>query len=640
MTTAGLLRQELHKQVQDLRTLYRSTLRLAVTDDLVEALFQIVADDLIMSTSLKRVLALYYNKDKDILECKAHRGFNGHPVSSPLKFEAVNGLMKRVYSQRESLNVIHFDSTDSIGSSMPTECQILEQDYVGSEKQRRQVINVCLVGEKATAIDFPHWTGLKEGSIFSLKEEDQTVKDLLGGSCSFLILPVVGDGNFLGYVLADKNSCDTPVSYCEARLASALVSHASELIARAARQKEMVDKIEQQNRELKIAHDQQAGFLEQSEHLKSFYESIIQNLKSGLITMNQQMEISHINRSAEEMLGYHKGDLIGKSIRVILSDSEKAEGCVLREQVEALDIDCGLVSEIKMQCKDGCQLPVEACFSVIMDSAQEIKGLSCIFRDISEKKLMEQHLARIERLASLGELTAGVAHEIKNPLAGINGALQILSQSFSTESPEWEVFKEIFRQIKRLDQSVQHLLEFAIPVKPNFCSIKLIDVINRTMLLVANRIKAERIETRVNLDSGHPPIQGDPYLLQQAILNILLNALDAMNPGGLLEIHTCWADKAAGCSRIKCISSLNRTFAQGVRVIIHDTGCGIAAKDLDSIFNPFCTSKTYGTGLGLSITHRIIEQHHGSIFVESDLDAGTIFIINLPCHQTETESLR
>ncbi|MCK4426771.1 MAG: PAS domain S-box protein, partial [Deltaproteobacteria bacterium] len=310
-------------------------------------------------------------------------------------------------------------------------------------------------------------------------------------------------------------------------MASALVSHASELIARAARQKEMVDKIEQQNRELKIAHDQQAGFLEQSEHLKSFYESIIQNLKSGLITMNQQMEISHINRSAEEMLGYHKGDLIGKSIRVILSDSEKAEGCVLREQVEALDIDCGLVSEIKMQCKDGCQLPVEACFSVIMDSAQEIKGLSCIFRDISEKKLMEQHLARIERLASLGELTAGVAHEIKNPLAGINGALQILSQSFSTESPEWEVFKEIFRQIKRLDQSVQHLLEFAIPVKPNFCSIKLIDVINRTMLLVANRIKAERIETRVNLDSGHPPIQGDPYLLQQAILNILLNALDA-----------------------------------------------------------------------------------------------------------------
>jgi hypothetical protein len=130
MTTAGLLRQEPHKQVQDLRTLYRSALRLAKTDDLVETLFQFVADDLIMSTSLKRVLALYYNKDKDILECKAYRGFNGHPVSSPLPFEAVNGLLKRVYSQRESLNVIHLDSIDSIGSSMPTECQILEQDYV------------------------------------------------------------------------------------------------------------------------------------------------------------------------------------------------------------------------------------------------------------------------------------------------------------------------------------------------------------------------------------------------------------------------------------------------------------------------------------------------------------------------------
>jgi PAS domain S-box-containing protein len=639
MTTVGLLRQEPHKQVQDLRTLYRSALRLAGTDDLVEALFQIVADDLVTAISLKRVLALYYDKDKGTLECKAHRGFNRHPVSSPLPFEAVNGLMKRVYSQRESLNVVHFDSTDSTGLSMPTECQILEQDYVGLEKQRRQVISVCLVGKKATATDFPHWTGLKEGSIFSLKEEDQTVKDLLGGPCSFLILPVVGDGNFLGYVLTDKNSCDTPVSYCEARLASALVSHASELIAKAAKQKEMLDKIEEQNRELKIAHDRLAGSLKQSEHLKSFYDSIIQNLKSGLITVNQKMEISHINKSAEEILGYHRGELIGKSIRTILSDSEKAEGCVLREQVEALEMDCGLVSEIKMQCKDGCQLPVEACFSVIVDSAQEIKGLSCIFRDITEKKLMEQHLARIERLASLGELTAGLAHEIRNPLAGINGALQILSQAFSTESPEREVFKELFGQIKRLDQSVHHLLEFAIPVKPNFCSIKLIDIINRTMLLMATRIKDERIETRVNLDSDHPPIQGDPYLLQQAILNILLNALDAMNPRGVLEIHTCWADKAAGCSRIKCISSLNRTFTQGVRVIVRDTGCGIATKDLDSIFNPFFTTKSHGTGLGLSITHRIIEQHHGSIFVESEPGAGTIFIINLPSNQVETESL-
>ncbi len=639
MTTAGLLRQEPHKQVQDLRTLYRSALRLAGTDDLVEALFQIVADDLVTAISLKRVLALYYDKDKGTLECKAHRGFNCPPVSSPLPFEAVNGLMKRVYSQRESLNVVHFDSTDSTGLSMPTECQILEQDYVGLEKQKRQVINVCLVGKKATATDFPHWTGLKEGSIFSLKEEDQTVKDLLGGPCSFLILPVVGDGNFLGYVLTDKNSSDTPVSCCEARLASALVSHASELIAKAAKQKEMVDKIEEQNRELKIAHDRLAGSLKQSEYLKSFYDSIIQNLKSGLITVNQKMEISHINKSAEEILGYHRGELIGKSIRTILSDSEKAEGCVLREQVEALEMDCGLVSEIKMQCKDGCQLPVEACFSVIVDSAQEIKGLSCIFRDITEKKLMEQHLARIERLASLGELTAGLAHEIRNPLAGINGALQILSQAFSTESPEREVFKELFGQIKRLDQSVHHLLEFAIPVKPNFCSIKLIDIINRTMLLMATRIKDERIETRVNLDSDHPPIQGDPYLLQQAILNILLNALDAMNPGGVLEIHTCWADKAAGCSRIKCISSLNRTFTQGVRVIVRDTGCGIATKDLDSIFNPFFTTKSHGTGLGLSITHRIIEQHHGSIFVESEPGAGTIFIINLPSNQMETESL-
>jgi len=630
MNKTGLLKQSPHGQLEDLRTLYRSALRLSESDDLIEAMFQIVADDLFSAVSLKRVLALYYDKNQGTLECKACRGFNDHDVFPPMSFEKVNGLLKRVYSSHEFLNVVHVDSADSNGLSTSTECRIFEQDHAGAEGQRRQAINVCLVGKKATAKDFPLWAGLKEGCVFLLEEEDQTVKDLLGGRRSFLILPVIGNGDFLGYILADKKSHDTPVSYGEARLASALVNHASGLIARAIRQKEMVDKIEEQNRELKVIQEQLAESLKHSEYQKSFYESIIQNLRSGLVTMDQYMEISHINKSAEKMLGYDEGELLGKSIRTILSEPEKAGDCILREQVEALDMDCGLISEMKMRCKDGCELLVESCFSVIVDSAQEIKGLSCIFRDIKEKKLMEQHLARMERLASLGELTAGLAHEIKNPLAGIDGALQILSQSFSKDSPEKDVFKELFGQIKRLDQSVHHLLEFALPAKPNLCPLKLIDIINKAMLLVSSRIKDERIETRVNLDSDHPTIQGDPYLLQQALLNILLNALDAMGPGGLLEIHTCWADKSYGCSRIKCISNLNRSFDKGVRVIIRDSGCGIDPKNFDSIFNPFFTTKNHGTGLGLSITHRIIEQHHGSIFLESEPGNGTIFIVNLP----------
>ncbi len=386
MNKTGFLKQAPHRQLEDLRTLYRSALRLSESDDLIEALFQIVADDLVSAISLKRVLVLYYDKKQGKLVCKACRGFNSHDVFPPLSFEKVNGLLKRVYSSHEILNVIQVDSSDSKGLSTSTECRILEQDYVGSEGQRRQAINICLVGKKATVKNFPSWAGLKEGSAFLLEEEDQTVKDLLGGRSSFLILPVIGNGNFLGYILADKKSSDIPVSYCEARLASALVTYASGLIARAIRQKEMIDKIEEQNRELKVIQEQLAESLEHSEYQKSFYESIIQNLRSGLVTMDQYMKISHINRSAEKILGYDKGELLGKSIRTILPEPEKVEDCVLREQVEALDMDCGLISEMTMRCKDGCELLVESCFSVIVDSMQDIKGLSCIFRDIKEKK--------------------------------------------------------------------------------------------------------------------------------------------------------------------------------------------------------------------------------------------------------------
>jgi len=436
-------------------------------------------------------------------------------------------------------------------------------------------------------------------------------------------------------VIADAGRDNTPVPYEDARLAAAIVRHASRPIILAKQQQEMLRKIEEQNWKLKEAKKELAQTLEQTEHLKSFYESIIQNLKSGLITVGQKMEITHVNKSAEEILGYSKEELLGQSIRTILPEPDQARRCIFREQVEALDLDTGHISQIELVAKDGEHIPVETCFSVITDSFEEIKGLSCIFRDITEERLQEQHMARIERLASLGELAAGVAHEIKNPLAGINGALQVLAQAFPRQSNEREIFTEILKQIKRLDQVVHQLLEFARPKKPDFKSINLIEIINRCLFLVGNRIAEGRIKTKISLDSDHPPLKGDPNLLQQAILNILLNALDAMEPGGTLEIHTCWMDKANSCAKFKCLSPINRTFHSGIRILIKDTGKGIPQEKLDTIFNPFFTTKQKGTGLGLAITHRIIEQHQGSIYVDSNPGKGTIFIINLPSKQIE-----
>ena len=284
--------------------------------------------------------------------------------------------------------------------------------------------------------------------------------------------------------------------------------------------------------------------------------------------------------------------------------------------------------------KDGHEIPTESCFSVITDADGTVTGLSCIFRDITERKAMEEYLARIDRLASLGEMAAGVAHEIKNPLAGIAGAMQILARDFPEGTPTREVFDEVFRQVQRLDAFVNNLLRFARPSKPQFKMVRLSEVLNSALFLASRQIQEKRIAIELNYGKDQPLIQGDQGLLQQVFLNIILNALDAMGPEGTLEIHICWTEKARLCPRAECLSSYSRT-QEGVKVVIRDTGSGIPPEQLSQIFNPFFTTKRSGTGLGLSISHRIVEQHQGTIFVESRVGSGTTFTICLPAVQDQ-----
>ena len=238
--------------------------------------------------------------------------------------------------------------------------------------------------------------------------------------------------------------------------------------------------------------------------------------------------------------------------------------------------------------------------------------------DRAKKELEQIHfeqMERADRLASMGEMAAGLAHEIKNPLTGIAAAITIINEDFESSDPRREIVNEVLEQIKRLDKTVNDLLFFGRPAPPEPTYADVNDILRKTLWFAAQHRGVKNIEKNLELQEGLPPVYVDPKQIQQVFLNLTLNALQAMPGGGTLSIRT---------------DRINRGDGAWIRVSIADTGPGIPQQILDKIFTPFFTTKAQGTGLGLAICHKLITQHHGNITVRSDDGTGTEFVIFLP----------
>jgi two-component system, NtrC family, sensor kinase len=239
----------------------------------------------------------------------------------------------------------------------------------------------------------------------------------------------------------------------------------------------------------------------------------------------------------------------------------------------------------------------------------------------AKKEAEEYHQAlvqRADRMASIGELASGIAHEIRNPLAGIQGAIQILAEGFSKEDARRQVTDEIQKQIYKMERLVRDLLNYAKPVPSNYVLTDIHEVINRVLsFFMTQRGRPENLRVEKHYFSPMPKTMIDPSSMEQAFLNIVINAQKAMPRGGTFTIST---------------AHLNGEVPEAgkVQVIFEDTGMGILDQNLPKIFNPFFSTRSDGTGLGLSITKNIIEEHGGTIEVESLVNVGTQFIITLP----------
>jgi hypothetical protein len=243
---------------------------------------------------------------------------------------------------------------------------------------------------------------------------------------------------------------------------------------------------------------------------------------------------------------------------------------------------------------------------------------------VARKEAEQYHqelIQRADRMASIGELASGIAHEIRNPLAGIQGAIQILAKAFPREDSRREITDEIQKQIYKLEQLVKDLLNYARPVPTNYLPTDINQLVDKVLsFFITQRGRKEDILIEKNFSSSLPTTMIDPNSMEQAFLNIILNAQKAMPKGGTITVST-----AALLQRKD-----DGEEAQEVQIIFEDTGVGIPEENLSKIFNPFFSTRPDGTGLGLSITKNIVEQHGGSIEVESQVQVGTKFFITLP----------
>ncbi|RMG03575.1 MAG: sensor histidine kinase [Nitrospirae bacterium] len=222
-----------------------------------------------------------------------------------------------------------------------------------------------------------------------------------------------------------------------------------------------------------------------------------------------------------------------------------------------------------------------------------------------------EEIKRIERMATLGEMAAAIAHEIKNPLAGISGAIQVISEDFRDDDPRKEIVQEILVEIERLDKAVRNLLSFSKPITPQKEPVYLHDLLEKTISLVQQQAESLNIQIGIETSAEKIVAEVDRELIQQVFLNLILNSFHAMPGGGKLTISITKTDSSA-------------------RIAFSDTGEGIPNENLKKVFKPFFTTRHTGTGLGLAISRNIVEAHGGMIDVESTIGLGSTFTITLP----------
>lgn len=338
----------------------------------------------------------------------------------------------------------------------------------------------------------------------------------------------------------------------------------------------------------------------------AFADEVVTNLPVGLVATDKHGNIVVFNETAGKITGLKVDDVLGKKSEEVLT----SELCGLKPFLEQKET----ILEREMECafSDHKLIPVSISAAPIHNEEGNFVGKVIIMKDLGEVRTLQQEVQRREKLAALGSLAAGIAHEIRNPLSSIKGMASFFRNKFPEGSEEQEAASVMAKEADRLNRVISELLEFARPSKLNLKPTDIDEVLEHSLRLIEQDARAKRISINLSKARNLPSALLDPDRLSQCFLNLYINGIQAMEKGGILSVR----------------SSLDSR--KLITVEIEDTGQGIDEADLEKIFDPYFTTKPSGTGLGLAIVHKIIEAHDGIIKVRSVPGKGTVFTISIP----------
>lgn len=367
-----------------------------------------------------------------------------------------------------------------------------------------------------------------------------------------------------------------------------------------------------------------ARLYEQVKTSETRYRDLFANAYDLIFSLDRELRITSTNKVGPQLIGYSEAELVGRA----LEDLSMAESWpAAQHQLADLMIGRSIQPfELQLRCSDEETVILEVSARLVRDGGQA-ESIHCIARNMTERRRLEEQLMRSEKLSAIGQLVAGVAHELNNPLTSISGFTQLMLRDKTLAPQVHEDLTHIYTQAERAGKIVQNLLVFAREHKPQRLLVDMNDVLRSTLSLRAYQLRVDNITVDLQLDPKLPQTVADPFQLQQVFLNLINNSHQAIverGDPGTLTLRTLLTQSTVGENGVSSLAT--------IRVSVGDTGVGIPRVNLNKIFDPFYTTKPVGqgTGLGLSICFGIIQEHGGRIWAESEIGLGTTMFVELP----------